>query len=73
MPHIPASQALARFRVIDMTQVRAGPTAARQLADWGADQGQLADALGDLATRFVEQTPELTSGPAPSRSRPPPS
>ncbi len=37
MPHIPASAALARFRVIDMTQVRAGPTAARQLADWGAD------------------------------------
>jgi formyl-CoA transferase len=37
MPHIPASQALARYRVIDMTQVRAGPTAARQLADWGAD------------------------------------
>ena len=37
MPHIPASPALARFRVIDMTQVRAGPTAARQLADWGAD------------------------------------
>src|SRR5881394_2377224 len=37
MPHMPASQALARFRVIDMTQVRAGPTAARQLADWGAD------------------------------------
>jgi crotonobetainyl-CoA:carnitine CoA-transferase CaiB-like acyl-CoA transferase len=37
MPHIPASQALARFRVVDMTQVRAGPTCARQLADWGAD------------------------------------
>jgi len=37
VPHLPASQALARFRVIDMTQVRAGPTAARQLADWGAD------------------------------------
>ena len=37
MPHIPASKALARFRVVDMTQVRAGPTAARQLADWGAD------------------------------------
>jgi formyl-CoA transferase len=37
MPHIPASQALARFRVIDLTQVRAGPTSARQLADWGAD------------------------------------
>src|SRR4051812_36031663 len=37
MPHIPASLALSRFRVIDLTQVRAGPTAARQLADWGAD------------------------------------
>jgi formyl-CoA transferase len=34
---MPASAALARFRVIDLTQVRAGPTACRQLADWGAD------------------------------------
>ena len=37
MPHLPASPALQRFRVIDLTQVRAGPTACRQLADWGAD------------------------------------
>ncbi len=37
MPHLPASEALKRFRVIDLTQVRAGPTACRQLADWGAD------------------------------------
>jgi crotonobetainyl-CoA:carnitine CoA-transferase CaiB-like acyl-CoA transferase len=37
MPHLPASAALARFRVIDLTQVRAGPTTCRQLADWGAD------------------------------------
>jgi formyl-CoA transferase len=37
MSHLPASAALARFRVIDLTQVRAGPTACRQLADWGAD------------------------------------
>ena len=37
MPHMPASSALARFRVVDLTQVRAGPTACRQLADWGAD------------------------------------
>src|SRR5213082_201620 len=37
MPRLPASAALARFRVLDLTQVRAGPTACRQLADWGAD------------------------------------
>jgi len=30
-------QALARFKVLDLTRYRAGPTAARQLADWGAD------------------------------------
>ena len=28
---------LSRFRVIDLTRVRSGPTAVRQLADWGAD------------------------------------
>jgi formyl-CoA transferase len=28
---------LSRFRVIDLTRVRAGPTAARHFADWGAD------------------------------------
>jgi formyl-CoA transferase len=33
----PASTALTPFRVIDLSRVRAGPTAARQLADWGAD------------------------------------
>ncbi|NBS45454.1 MAG: CoA transferase [Betaproteobacteria bacterium] len=41
MPHIPASTALQRFRVIDLTQVRAGPTCCRQLADWGADVVQV--------------------------------
>jgi formyl-CoA transferase len=41
MPHQPASAALQRFRVIDLTQVRAGPTACRQLADWGADVVQV--------------------------------
>jgi crotonobetainyl-CoA:carnitine CoA-transferase CaiB-like acyl-CoA transferase len=38
---MPASTALARFRVIDLTQVRAGPTCCRQLADWGADVVQV--------------------------------
>ena len=37
MSFTPASQALARFKVLDLTRVRAGPTAARQLADWGAN------------------------------------
>ncbi|GAC1341436.1 MAG: CoA transferase [Myxococcales bacterium] len=34
---MPASRALARFKVLDLTRVRAGPTAVRQLSDWGAD------------------------------------
>jgi formyl-CoA transferase len=33
----PASEALSRFTVIDLTRVRAGPTCARQFADWGAN------------------------------------
>ncbi len=37
MPHLPASDALSHFRVLDLTRVRSGPTAVRQLADWGAD------------------------------------
>ncbi len=31
--HLP----LRRFKVLDLTRARAGPTAVRQLADWGAD------------------------------------
>ena len=37
MPHFPASEALSHIRVLDVTRVRSGPTAVRQLADWGAD------------------------------------
>ena len=37
MPHLPASAALARYTVLDLTRVRAGPTCVRQLADWGAN------------------------------------
>jgi crotonobetainyl-CoA:carnitine CoA-transferase CaiB-like acyl-CoA transferase len=37
MSHIPASSALSRFRVLDLSRVRAGPTCVKQLADFGAD------------------------------------
>jgi formyl-CoA transferase len=37
MPAIAASTALARFRVLDFSRVRAGPTCVRQFADFGAD------------------------------------
>ena len=37
MPFPRASEALARFTVLDVARVRAGPTAVRQLADWGAN------------------------------------
>ena len=32
----PASKALAKYKVLDLTRARAGPTAVKQLADWGA-------------------------------------
>jgi formyl-CoA transferase len=33
---MPGCTALARFKVLDLTRVRSGPTCVRQLADWGA-------------------------------------
>jgi len=37
MPAIAASPALSRFRILDLSRVRAGPTCVKQLADFGAD------------------------------------
>ncbi|MDB5848993.1 MAG: frc 8 [Rhodoferax sp.] len=37
MPKIQASAALARFRVLDLSRVRAGPNCVRMLTDFGAD------------------------------------
>jgi crotonobetainyl-CoA:carnitine CoA-transferase CaiB-like acyl-CoA transferase len=48
MPFPRASQALSRFTVLDLTRVRSGPTAVRQLADWGANVVKI-DALTDDA------------------------
>jgi len=45
-----ASGPLGRFKVIDLTRVRAGPTAVRQLADWGAQVVK------------IETPPERTAG-----------
>jgi len=44
----PIGGPLARFKAIDLTRVRAGPTAVRQLADWGADVIKI-EAPGDDA------------------------
>lgn len=37
MAHDSASEALSGLTVLDLSRARAGPTAARQLADWGAN------------------------------------
>jgi crotonobetainyl-CoA:carnitine CoA-transferase CaiB-like acyl-CoA transferase len=37
MPQVPASTALGRLRVFDLTRVRAGATCVKQPADFGAD------------------------------------
>jgi formyl-CoA transferase len=43
-----ASAALSRFTVLDLTRIRSGPTAVRQLSDWGANVIKI-EAPTDLA------------------------
>src|SRR6187431_1671594 len=52
-----ASQALARFTVLDLTRVRSGPTCVRQLADWGANVVK------------IEMPPDAAGGDAPGGPR----
>ena len=38
---------LSRFKIVDLTRVRAGPTCVRQLSDWGAEVIKVEAAEGD--------------------------
>ena len=50
---------LARFKVIDLTRVRAGPTAVRQLADWGADVIKVESPSGDAGLGGARLGPDF--------------
>ena len=58
---------LTRFTVLDLTHARAGPTAVRQLADWGANvikieppasDGERRDRLAARRLRLSEPAPQ---------------
>ncbi|WP_428483175.1 CaiB/BaiF CoA transferase family protein [Rhodopila sp.] len=50
---------LARFKVIDLSRVRAGPTAVRQLADWGADVIKIEAPEGDAGLGGERHGPDF--------------
>src|ERR1700730_9371662 len=49
---------LSRFKVIDLTRVRAGPTCVRQLADWGAEVIKVEAAEGDAGLGREQNVPD---------------
>jgi len=50
---------LARFKVIDLTRVRAGPTCVRQLADWGAEVIKVEAPEGDAGLGGARHGPDF--------------
>src|ERR1700755_1186937 len=50
---------LARFTVIDLSRVRAGPTAVRQLADWGANVIKIEAPEGDAGLGGERHGPDF--------------
>ncbi len=51
----PASTALAKYTVLDLTRARAGPTAVRQLADWGAQVIKIEMPSSDDTPDFMDR------------------
>jgi crotonobetainyl-CoA:carnitine CoA-transferase CaiB-like acyl-CoA transferase len=50
---------LARFKVLDLSRVRAGPTAVRQLADWGAQVIKVESPEGDAGMGGERHGPDF--------------
>jgi crotonobetainyl-CoA:carnitine CoA-transferase CaiB-like acyl-CoA transferase len=59
MDHSARMGPLARFKVIDLSRVRAGPTAVRQLADWGAEVIKVESPEGDAGMGGERHGPDF--------------